>query len=69
MEPLKDYTVHVTFAHPAWDEKDGLDIDVTARTKRDACKSARRKMSDAGHLGRMSFKATETAGMFPEKES
>jgi len=48
---------------PAWDEKDGLDIDVSARTKRDAIKSARRQIADAGHLGRMSFKATETAGM------
>lgn len=67
---MKDYTVHVTFANPAWDEKDGLDIDVTAKTKRDAIKSARRQVANAGHMGRLYFTATETAGMYPaEKES
>ena len=55
----KKYVVHVTWRDPAWDEKDGADIETEARSKADACKYVRRQMRDGGHTGVMYFKATE----------
>lgn len=56
---VKTYNVHITWKYPAWDEKSGADITVSARSKADAIKSARREMRNGGHTGVMYFKATE----------
>ena len=53
------YRVHVTFLNPAWNEREGFDITVTARDKATAIRYARREAADAGHTGRLTFKAHE----------
>lgn len=58
-ETLKRYEVHMTFRNPAWDEKNGYHYSVTARSKAEACKRARRQSEDDGHGGVRYFKATE----------
>lgn len=56
-ELARDYAVTMTFASPAWDERDGITITVRARSKAAAIKSARETMRDAGHMGKVSFRA------------
>lgn len=56
---MKKYEVTMRFKHPAWDEKDGITIEVSADSKSEACRYARREMDDAGHCGRRYFKAVE----------
>lgn len=56
---MKSYAVHVTFKYPAWDERDGLHLLVSARTKADAIKYARRQVRNDGHTGVLYFKAIE----------
>ena len=63
----KKYTVHVTWKHPAWDEKDGADLEIEARSKAEACKYARNEMRRRGHLGAMYFSATEGAAENPRE--
>ena len=46
---LKKFSVHVSFVDPAWDEVDGLDIEIWAKDRAAALKAARREMRDAGH--------------------
>ena len=59
----KPYTVTMRFQFPAWDEKDGIPFEVTARSKSEAVKYARNQADHDGHLaggkGRVSFKAVE----------
>lgn len=56
---LNGYTVTMRFQHPAWDEKNGIEYDVTAKSKQDACASARRRAYDDGHTGRRYFTAVK----------
>jgi hypothetical protein len=61
----KTYNVHATFKYPAWDEKNGFDLEIRARSKAEANQKARRQMEMGGHCDRqspMSFKATEMEG-------
>ena len=57
------YTVTLRFQHPAWDEKDGIHYDVSAGSKREANRKARKQAELDGHLGKNRglywFKATE----------
>ena len=55
----REYRVHVTKRHPAWDERDGWDYHVNAASKADAVAIARRRYAYDGHLGLAWFKATE----------
>lgn len=52
------FTVLMTWQYPAWNERDGATYTVTARTKAEAVKRARRIAEDHGHTGRRYFKAT-----------
>jgi hypothetical protein len=55
MLTLRKWTVHISFPDPAWDETNGLDIEVLAKDRTAALKAARREMADAGHsVGRRS---------------
>ncbi len=60
---MKTYSVRVTKQCPAWDERGGFDLEITADTKAQAIRYARRQMNDDGHTGpgcgRSYFKATE----------
>ena len=60
----KNFAVTMTKQFPAWDERQGITVDVQARTKAEAIKYARREMADAGHTGsgcgRAYFKAVES---------
>ena len=56
---LKRYEVHMTFKHPAHDERDGYRYDVDAHSKSEACKRARKLADNEGHDGVRWFKATE----------
>jgi hypothetical protein len=50
------YEVTVTFAAPAWDERDGIRYRVTARDKSQANRYARRRAYDDGHtVGRRAY--------------
>lgn len=60
------YVVHVTWRDPAWDEKDGADIETEARSKSEACKYVRNQMRRDGHMGVLYFKATEAARGNPD---
>ena len=57
------YTVTMRFQHPAWDEKDGIDFEVSAYSKREANNKARQQAERDGHTGKNRgqywFKATE----------
>lgn len=53
------YAVLMTFQHPAWDEKRGIEYLIRADSKANACKYARRRADDDGHSGRRFFKAVE----------
>ncbi len=58
----KTYKVHVAKQFPAWDEKDGFDLEFSATSKSQAIRYARRQMNDDGHtghgMGRAFFTAT-----------
>jgi hypothetical protein len=55
------YVVTLRFQFPSWDERDGIPFDVTATSKADAVKAARRAAYNGGHLcggqGRVTFRA------------
>jgi hypothetical protein len=51
METTKTYKVKITKEFPNWDEKEGFEIEVEAKSKSEATKRARREMEDAGHIG------------------
>jgi len=57
----QDYIVTLTFESPAWDERDGIPFEVSAKSKSEAIKIARATASDEGHAiggrGRYSFRA------------
>lgn len=60
----KEYIVTLRFQFPAWDEKDGIECNQTARSKADAIRYARSQMRDDGHIpavgkGRATFTASE----------
>ena len=61
----KNYAVTMTKQFPAWDERNGFTVEVSAKTKKDAIRFARSEMEDAGHVGpgcgRAFFKAVELA--------
>jgi hypothetical protein len=59
LAPLKSYTVHVRWQHPAHDERNGFSYSFTARSKAQACRYARRQFRDDGQVGRAFFTATE----------
>jgi hypothetical protein len=52
------YSVAVRWAYPAWDEKEGAELRVHAKSKSDAIKNARYEMKNRGYLGRLYFTAT-----------
>lgn len=56
---FKTYEVKATPKFAAWDERNGWTITVRARTKAEAIKDARREIRDAGHMGQITFRATE----------
>lgn len=66
---MQTYIVTLKFQHPAWDEKEGIPYEVTAKTKADAIKRARRMAENDGHAGpwvtaskgRQTFTATAAA--------
>lgn len=64
---MKTYTVTLRYQHPAWDEKNGIPYEVTAKTKADAIKKARKQAESDGNTGwgaskgRTTFTATEAA--------
>ncbi len=59
----KTFDVHVTKRYPAHDERDGFDLEITATSKLQAIRYARRQMNDDGHTGPgcgpATFKAVE----------
>lgn len=61
---IKNFAVHVRFQFPAWNEKDGYTMVVSARSKKEATRIARREWSDDGTIGSEHgltwLKATET---------
>lgn len=62
---MKDYIVTLKSQFPAWDEKNGIPYEITAKSKSDAIKKARRLAYDDGHVmsgkGRQTFTAVEAA--------
>ncbi len=60
---MTEYTVTLRFQFPAWDEKDGIDFTIRAKTKAEAVKYARARAERDGHTGggkgRLTFKARE----------
>ena len=58
---FKNYTVRVRWQFPSWDLTEGLNLDVSARSKQDAVKQARKEMEHAGHsmMGLVWYKAQE----------
>ncbi len=58
---LREFDVKATPAHAARDERNGWTIRVTARNKSEAIKYARREIANAGHPGRISFRAVDVA--------
>jgi len=60
---IKKYIVTLRYQYPAWDEKSGLQYEVSAENKSDAIKIARWNATTDGQLcggkGRVSFKAQE----------
>lgn len=63
-KPEKTFDVVMHFAHPAWDEVDGLSFPgIRASSKSDANKQARKQAERDGHAvggrGRYTFTATE----------
>lgn len=55
------YVVTLRFAFPAWDEKNGIPFDVTARSKAEAIRIARQHARYDGHSGTGKGRATFTA--------
>lgn len=61
---MTTWTVLLTFQHPAWDEKDGIEYrGIEAPNKREAIRRVRRQAADDGHAvsgrGLYWFKAVE----------
>ena len=46
----QEFTVLLSFKYAAYDEREGYAVVVTAKTKRDAIKAARREFDRAGHF-------------------
>lgn len=70
VESLQTYDVVMHFAHPAWDEVDGIQYSgIRARSKSQANQQARRQAERDGHAiggrGRYTFTATEVAAKSP----
>jgi hypothetical protein len=65
MNNTKTYKVTLRFQFPAWDEVNGLEYEVEARSKSEAIKIARREAEADGNAGtgvlkgRQTFKAVE----------
>ena len=62
------FTVTLRFQSPAWNEKDGIEFEVRARTKSEAIRYAKVRAERDGHIGghaagsgRATFKARESA--------
>lgn len=58
-----DFTVTLQFQFPSWDEKEGIEFQVSAQTKRDAVTKAKRMSERDGHTpcvgkGRVTFTAS-----------
>ena len=70
MAEYKTYTVHARKKFPAWNESDGWDFVLEARTKAEATKEARKLMSDYGHTmdGPVYYTATETPDALLDNE-
>lgn len=58
MDSYQQYSVKMSFKFPAWDERNGYEYSVYAKSKADAVKQARRMASADGHMGQRSFKAS-----------
>ena len=69
---MKTYEVTCILQYPAWDEKDGFTVEVTAKSKSDAIKSARRDFESRGLIGcgqgRYTMKAVEVENVDAEME-
>lgn len=62
-----DFTVTLSFRHPAWDERAGITFEVVAHSKKEAIKIARRAAYNDGHtIGKsatdLTFRAVEVDG-------
>lgn len=44
-----NFIVTLRFKYPAWDEKDGIPFEISAATKADAVKQARKQAYNDGH--------------------
>ena len=67
---MNAYIVTLRFQFPAHDEHQGIPYEVSARTKADAIRDARRQAERDGHVpcshkGRATFTATEDADAMP----
>ena len=66
---MNAYIVTLRFQFPAHDERNGIPYDITARTKADAIRDARRQADRDGHLcggkGRVTFTAVEDRDALP----
>lgn len=58
---MKTYKVTCKLQYPAWDEKDGFTVEVAAKSKSDAIKSARSELEYRGHIGCGQGRYTMTA--------
>lgn len=56
--PLIEYSVLMTFQHPAWDERNGYTYTTFATSKAQAVRNARRMAEAEGHTGVRYFTAT-----------
>jgi hypothetical protein len=57
---METYTVLAMPVFPAWDEREGYQYVVRAKSKSEAIKRARRQHADNGHLGRIIFSAQKS---------
>jgi hypothetical protein len=48
---MQDYIVTLRFQYPGWDEKAGIPYEVSAKTKAEAIKKARKQAENDGHAG------------------
>ncbi len=59
----KTYSVTITPQHPAWDEVDGVTVEISAPSKKAAIAGARRWNRDTmyfdRHSGRLTYRAAE----------
>jgi hypothetical protein len=59
------YTVTVRFQFPAWDERDGISIEVQADSKRSAIREGKRILARDGHTGPTVGKGRQTFSATP----